>query len=66
MFYLRASAAMRFAVVLVVLPMVALHGFGQQASQGQAAPMPYTNPKLPVEQRVDDLVGRMTLEEKVE
>lgn len=26
---------------------------------------PYKNPKLPVEQRVNDLLGRMTLEEKV-
>jgi beta-glucosidase len=26
---------------------------------------PYQNPKLPLEQRVDDLVSRMTLEEKV-
>ena len=28
-------------------------------------PMPYTEPSLPIEQRVDDLVSRMTLEEKV-
>jgi beta-glucosidase len=27
--------------------------------------LPYMNVKLPIEQRVDDLVGRMTLEEKV-
>lgn len=26
---------------------------------------PYKNPKLPIEQRVNDLLGRMTLEEKV-
>jgi beta-glucosidase len=26
---------------------------------------PYLNPKLPLEQRVDDLVSRMTLDEKV-
>jgi beta-glucosidase len=25
----------------------------------------YMNPALPVDQRVDDLIGRMTLEEKV-
>jgi beta-glucosidase len=30
-----------------------------------AAAMPYRNTALPIEQRVDDLVGRMTLEEKV-
>jgi beta-glucosidase len=29
------------------------------------ASAPYLNPALPVEQRVDDLIGRMTLEEKV-
>jgi beta-glucosidase len=29
-----------------------------------AAAMPYRNPALPVQQRVDDLVSRMTLEEK--
>jgi beta-glucosidase len=30
-----------------------------------AAAMPYRDPALPIEKRVDDLVGRMTLEEKV-
>jgi beta-glucosidase len=30
----------------------------------QAASFPFQNPSLPVAQRVDDLVGRMTLEEK--
>ncbi|MGD0797431.1 MAG: hypothetical protein ABR910_06875, partial [Acidobacteriaceae bacterium] len=30
----------------------------------QTAP-PYMNPALPLDQRVDDLIGRMTLEEKV-
>jgi beta-glucosidase len=29
-----------------------------------AEPMPYLNPSLPTEQRVDDLISRMTLEEK--
>lgn len=28
-------------------------------------PLPYQNPQLPVEERVDDLLGRMTLEEKI-
>jgi beta-glucosidase len=39
----------------------------QSAPGGQADPrtLPYFNPKLPVEQRVHDLVWRMTLEEKV-
>jgi beta-glucosidase len=30
-----------------------------------AAAMPFRDPNLPIEQRVDDLVGRLTLEEKV-
>ena len=29
------------------------------------ADLPFMNPDLPVEQRVDDLVGRMTLDEKI-
>jgi beta-glucosidase len=32
---------------------------------GAGAVPPYKNPKLPVAQRVDDLLGRMTLDEKV-
>jgi beta-glucosidase len=35
-------------------------------AQDEAGLPPYRNPKLSVEQRVDDLLGRMTLEEKVE
>ena len=30
-----------------------------------AAAMPFRNPALPIDQRVDDLIGRLTLEEKV-
>jgi beta-glucosidase len=30
-----------------------------------AAALPFRNPSLPIDQRVDDLVGRLTLEEKV-
>src|SRR5215831_6437531 len=37
-------------------------GWGQQAPPANA---PYMDPGLPVEQRVDDLIKRMTLEEKV-
>ena len=39
---------------LVVLPMSA-----------QTASLPYQNPKLKAEQRADDLLGRLTLDEKV-
>ena len=35
------------------------------AQQEAPANAPYMNPALPLEQRVDDLIGRMTLEEKV-
>jgi len=34
-------------------------------AQQVPADAPYLNPKLPVEQRVDDLISRMTLEEKI-
>ncbi|HJQ30740.1 MAG TPA: glycoside hydrolase family 3 C-terminal domain-containing protein [Pyrinomonadaceae bacterium] len=36
-----------------------------RVSVGQTSEPPYKNPSLPVERRVDDLVSRMTLEEKV-
>jgi beta-glucosidase len=38
--------------------------FATAVAGGQTS-FPYQNPKLPLEQRVDDLVSRMTLEEKV-
>jgi beta-glucosidase len=54
---------LRVGVVLGLLAAVApVCGRGQQSAVGVAA---YMNPALPVEQRVDDLIGRMTLEEKV-
>src|SRR5215207_6333990 len=34
-------------------------------TRSQASPPDYKNPRLPVERRVSDLLGRMTLEEKV-
>ena len=34
-------------------------------SAGALAAMPFRNPDLPLEQRVDDLLGRLTLDEKV-
>lgn len=50
-------------VFVLVLAIVAS---GITAAQGQSAsPLaPYKNPGLPVEQRVQDLLGRMTLEER--
>jgi beta-glucosidase len=37
----------------------------QPGTSGQTSPAPYKNPSLPIAKRVDDLVSRMTLEEKV-
>ncbi len=36
------------------------------ASQGKKASPIYLNPKYPIDKRVDDLLGRMTLKEKIE
>ena len=48
-----------FVLALLLAPVLA----GGASAQ---APTPdYLNPQLPIERRVDDLVGRMTLEEKV-
>ncbi len=53
---------MRFQRLVCLL---LLFGIGQGLVRAQAAnPLPYQNTKLPIEQRVDDLVSRMTLEEK--
>ena len=51
----------------LVLALAAAAGCGRQApsGSGDAATPAYLNPKLPVAQRVDDLVSRMTLDEKV-
>ena len=46
-----------FAVSLLSMS----HLWGQQSAAG---PLPFMNPALPVDQRVDDLIGRMTVEEK--
>jgi beta-glucosidase len=49
-------------VLLTTLLMLSVFTFGGKPEfQGP----PYMNPDLPVEVRVDDLVGRMTLEEKI-
>jgi beta-glucosidase len=44
---------------------VLLCGSITPAGRGQEQPLPYRDPSLPIERRVDDLVSRMTLEEKV-
>jgi len=71
LFFMRLlPAALTFALLL---PLAAS---GQTAAKTQppaptadqikaAAAMPFRNPSLPIEKRVDDLVSRLTLEEKV-
>ena len=50
----------------LVLALAAAAACGRQAtSAGDTATPAYLNPKLPVAQRVDDLVTRMTLDEKI-
>src|SRR5215831_11802284 len=55
----------RYLIVLLsmLLSVAAIADF--RRSQGQTSALPYRNPSLPIEKRVDDLVRRMTLEEKV-
>ena len=52
------------SAVVRLLVAAALLCFTGSSATGQEPP-PYRNPKLPVEQRVADLLSRMTLEEKV-
>jgi beta-glucosidase len=49
--------------LFVVFTMLPQHLHAQQQSGAQA--FKFTNTALPIDQRVDDLIGRMTLEEKV-
>jgi len=55
--YLRSLPLALVAIVVGHFPLIA-----QDAAPADA---PYLNPALPVEQRVQDLISRMTLEEKV-
>jgi beta-glucosidase len=52
------------SAVVRLLALAGLLCFAGSSACGQETP-PYQNPKLPVEQRVADLLSRMTLEEKV-
>jgi len=55
-----ATALLSYALILpLCLPAAA------QLQGAAAAPPDYLNPQLPIERRVADLVGRMTLEEKI-
>ena len=53
---------MKYAL-LSILPVIAM---GILSAQNPPKDAPYKNPKLPVEQRVEDLLGRMTPRERAE
>jgi beta-glucosidase len=55
-------AGIFMAAVFVISAASITPSFGQQAPAGDRPP--YLNPALPIDQRVDDLVSRMTVEEK--
>jgi len=58
--------ARRRAPVLIAVAGVALAATVPVAARAQApAEMPFRNPDLPIEKRIDDLLGRLTLDEKV-
>jgi beta-glucosidase len=48
------------SILFILLIVGGFHTFGQTES------FPFQNPELSIEKRVDDLIGRMTLEEKVQ
>ena len=52
-------------VISALFATLALLPYAQAQQQPDPAKLPYMNPALPIDQRVDDLIGRMTLEEKV-
>jgi beta-glucosidase len=57
--------AMSLGAILLALPRAATRA-AQSAASGSVAVPGYKNPRLPIPDRVADLLSRMTLEEKVE
>src|SRR4026207_407407 len=56
----------RWSFICVLFLLIALSlASPQTGARGQESAPPYKDPSLPIEKRVDDLVSRMTLEEKV-
>ncbi|HSC39545.1 MAG TPA: hypothetical protein VLD19_16790, partial [Chitinophagaceae bacterium] len=45
--------------------LVALISLARPAVQAQTAPLPFRNEQLPVAARINDLLGRLSLEEKI-
>lgn len=54
-----------WAAACALLLLLGFTALPDTVTQGQTAVPPYKDPSLPIEKRVDDLVSRMTLEEKV-
>jgi beta-glucosidase len=68
MILMRSSAPIarrRGALLLCAALVVTSSAVFVPGTRSQGAPPDYKNPRLPVERRVADLLGRMTLEEKV-
>jgi len=59
-----SRSCMALLVLLGVFTAGALRLCAQSSAPAAADPPPYLNPSLPTSQRVDDLISRMTLEEK--
>jgi len=55
----------RLRIVFVLLPLASLVFLAAAQPAGGDAALPYRDPSLPIAVRVDDLVSRMTLEEKM-
>jgi beta-glucosidase len=55
----------RLATLCALSLICTLLGVSQSRNGGQTSLPPYKDPSLPIERRVDDLISRMTLEEKV-
>src|SRR5271165_3848341 len=53
-----------FLCFLTFLSVLTSPAYSQQGSDKPSSPPVYLDPKAPVDRRVDDLVARMTLEEK--
>ncbi len=52
-------------VVLAILALAAALPPGASAGDGSPADLPFRDPDLPLEARIDDIVGRLTLREKI-
>jgi beta-glucosidase len=63
MSYFRGLVRFGLFGLVAALTLVPFPAYAQQHANAQA--FPYMNPALPLDQRVDDLISRMTLEEKV-